>query len=40
MDGLSPLKIFMGNMPPGGNGISAAAKCALVDWVAAGASNN
>jgi hypothetical protein len=38
--GCSPLVIFGGNMPPGGNGVEAAAKCALVDWVAAGALNN
>ena len=38
--GGSPLKIFGGNMPPGGAGISTAAKCALVDWVAAGATND
>jgi len=36
----SPLMIFNGSMPPNGSGISAAAACALVEWVAAGALNN
>jgi hypothetical protein len=36
----SVLYIFQGSMPPDGNGIDEAAKCAIVDWAAAGASND
>ena len=36
----SILTLFGGSMPKGGSGISAAAKCPLVDWVAAGAKND
>jgi hypothetical protein len=36
----SVLTIFGGTMPQGGAAINPAAKCALVDWVAAGAHDN
>ncbi len=41
-ESISPLYLFTGTMPPAGDqGINeAAAKCALVQWVAAGAKNN
>jgi hypothetical protein len=36
----SILSILGGSMPPDASGISNAAVCALVDWVAAGAEDN
>jgi hypothetical protein len=38
--GNSILGIFGGSMPPNLGGINAAAECAIVDWVAAGALDN
>jgi hypothetical protein len=34
------LKLFGGSMPKSGPAISAAAKCPLIEWVAAGAKDN
>ena len=38
--GDSPLALFGGSMPPEQGAITAAAECALIEWVAAGALNN
>ncbi|MGA3121943.1 MAG: hypothetical protein ABSF69_14350 [Polyangiaceae bacterium] len=41
MNGARPFIWFSDRIvPPNGNGISAAAKCAIVGWAAAGALNN